>query len=821
MTLVIVGEKAVFINIQESVVRIPFAYRLPLRSSLLALCLGLTAPAWSQSSATDPAKINLHIVAQPLDKALTELAAKTGLLVGADSSLLAGKQAPALDGSYTPPAALRKLLEGSGLEAVPGSNGSYMLRRIPVASSAMLPEVRVTAQEDAWGHVDGYVARRSSTATKTGAPIIETPQSISVVTADRIEALGATTLKDVLAYTPGIDIAPYGTDSRYDWISIRGFDAYSPGFYQDGLQLRNNGNWAIWQTENYGMERIEIMRGPSSVLYGQNGPGGMINVVSKKPTLERKSEVQFQLGSDDRKQLAGDFSGSLNEDGTALYRVVGLVRNANLPDGSMPDDRIYLAPSLTLKPSTETTVTLLSQFLNSRAGTYVRSLPAQGTLVKTPAGTKLPTDVYTGEPDFNHLDQDQWMLGYLLEHRANETWSFRQNVRYAHMKMDYGQVSSSGFVTVAPGDPADPANYRILNRAVYGSKEKVRSFVIDNQAQADLVAGDWKHTLLAGVDYQNSSFDQRFYGNAAPPIDIYDPVYGQPITLGSAYMDYKTKLVQTGVYLQDQAKFGNWVTTLAGRYDWASIENDDHLGSLDSKQNDGKFTGRAGLVYLHPSGWAPYASYSTSFTPTTTIDAGTGKPFDPETGRQIEAGIRYQPVGYKAMYSAAIFDLRRQNMISYVPLTTIPKQTGEITVRGLELEAVVTPMSNLNLTAAYAYTPKADVTKSEIPEEIGKQSTAVSEHRLSLWGDYRFAMGIKVGLGARYIGSTNGINESAIAKVPAYTLFDALVGYDIGRWSLALNMQNLTDKEYLTNCGSISCYYGNQRRALMTATYRW
>lgn len=795
------------------------ACRLPLRVSLFALCLGIAAPAWSQ--APEQARVHLHIAAQPLDKALTELAAKTGLLVGADSSLLSGKQAPALDGSYTPAAALRKLLEGSGLDAVPGTNGSYQLRRVPASSTAVLPEVRVTATEDAWGRVDGYVAKRSSTGTKTGASIMETPQSISVVTADRIEAMGATTLKDVLAYTPGVEIAPYGTDSRYDWMVIRGFDAYAPGFYQDGLQLRNNAYWAIWQTENYGLERIEIMRGPSSILYGQNGPGGMINVVSKKPLAERRNELQMQLGTDARRQLAGDFSGPLNEDGTVLYRVVGLVRDAEMPQGDMRDDRFYLAPSLTLKPSTQTSITLMSHFLRSRAGTYVRSLPEQGTLVKTPAGTKLPTDAYISEPDFNQLNQDQWSLGYMLEHKPNDAWSFRQNVRYAHLQMDYQQVSPRAYVSFN-ADPTDPVNYRELTRRVHASKEKTGLFTMDNQAQLELDMGSVKHTLLAGLDYQNGRFDQTsYFSGTVGNIDIYNPVYGGPVTLGTPDMDLRTKLIQTGLYLQDQIKWGNWVATVGGRHDRATVDVDDYLLGSSSSQTDGKFSGRAGLVYLHPSGWAPYASYSTSFVPNTTIDPSTGSAFDPETGRQVEAGIRYQPAEYKAIYSAAIFDLRRQNYITYDPATFAPKQAGEVTVRGLELEAVVTPLAGLNLTAAYAYTPKADVTKSADPAEIGKQASAVSKHRLSLWGDYRFSTGVKVGLGARYVGSTHGNYETAVTEVPAYTLIDAMVGYDIGRWSLALNASNLTDKEYISNCGYGSCYYGTQRRVLMTATYRW
>jgi iron complex outermembrane receptor protein len=582
-SLVIVGETAVFTNLEEFLVR-HVSLRPPFRLALLALCLGLAVPAWSQSPAPVQAAVHLHINAQSLDRALTELAAKTGLLIGADSSLLAGKQAPALEGSYTPAAALSKLLEGSGLEAVSGTNGSYQLRRAPLSGTTALPEVRVSATENA-----AYVARLSSTGTKTGGPLVETPQSVSVVTADRIEAMGATTIKDALAFTPGVEIAPYGTDSRYDWMVIRGFEAYAPGFYQDGLQLRNTGNWAIWQTENYGLERIEILRGPSSVLYCQNGPGGMVNVVSKQPLDERRNEVQVQAGSHARRQLAGDFTGPLNEDGSVLYRVVGLVRDAETPQGSMPDDRFYLAPSLTLKPSAQTSLTLLSHVLRSRAGTYVRSLPEQGSLVKTPAGTKLPTDTYISEPEFNRLNQDQWSLGYLLEHKPNDVLTLRQNLRYASLDMDYRQVSLGDFVTFN-ADPSDPINYREMTRQVYASKEKTGLFTLDNQAQLEFGWGAVRHTLLAGFDYQNGRFDQTsYFSGTVANIDLYNPVHGSPVTLGAPDMDQRTRLIQAGVYLQDQVKWGNWVTTVGGRHDRATIDMDDHLADTSTSQVDGKF----------------------------------------------------------------------------------------------------------------------------------------------------------------------------------------------------------------------------------------
>lgn len=762
-----------------------------------------------------------------LEESLNRFGREAGILLSFTTETTVGLRSQGLQGSYAVQAGLDVLLAGSGLQATRQPKGSYLLSRVlagtPVASEMGLPVVTVTAsaeRESAWGPVNGYVAKRSATGTKTDTPIIETPQSISVVTADRIEAIGATTLKDALGYTPGVSITTYGADSRYDWISVRGFDAYSPGFYLDGLPLRNIGTWGIWRTENYGTERLEILRGPASVLYGQSGPGGVVNVVSKRPTAEPFHEIQMQLGDHGHHQLAGDFSGSLDEDGTLLYRLTGFVRNADLPTGNMPDDRLYIAPSLTWRPSTDTSLTLLSHDSRTRAGTYTAAWPARGSLVPTAAGTHVPTSTYTGEPNFNRFEQDQWAVGYLFEHRFDETWTVRQNARYGQLDVDYRGVSGSNFIAVN-GDATDPANYRTIDRSVFASREHVKAFTLDNQVQGKLQLGEWQHTVLVGLDYQRSRFDQVTANGSAPSLDIYSPDYGQAVTIPDPYADAVSTVAQTGLYLQDQIKWERWVATLGGRYDHATSTVDDRLSGTTTRIPDHKFTSRAGLVYLHPSGLAPYLSYSESFVPTATIDPATGSPLKPETGRQYEAGIRYQPPGRTDSYSVAIFDLRRQNYITYDATTYMPKQTGEVLVRGLELEATIQPVSRLNLTGSYAWTPKADVTASINASEIGKQLTAVPEHKLSLWADYRFLDGIKVGVGARYTGSNRGDGETAPAEVPAYTVFDAMVGYDFEHWSLALNVRNIGDKTYIANCAYSSCYYGDPRKAIATATYRW
>ncbi len=692
-------------------------------------------------------------------------------------------------------------------------------------ATSTLPPVTVSADAEEGNHVSGYLARRSATGSKTDTPIIETPQSISVVTSDRMDAIGATRLRDALGYTPGVNISPYGADSRYDWINVRGFDAYSPGFYQDGLPLRNANSFSVWKTENYGAERIEVLRGPASVLYGLGSPGGVVNQASKRPTEAPIRELQIQYGSNAHRQIAGDFGGALDADGKVLYRITGVLRDAQLPAGKMDDDRTFLAPSLTWKISSDTTLTAYAQIMRNRAGVYVRTRPWAGSLMPSAIGTFIPSALFTGNPHFDRFNQDQELLGYSFEHRFNDTFTFRQNARAGRLRVDYAGLQSPSFATLNPDDEFDPVNFQNLSRSIFSSRESVRAFAMDNQLQADLRSGDWKHKVLVGVDYQHSNFEATSAsGGSSPLLNIaYPSYYGGPFELPDPYAMDATRLKQTGLYIQDQIKWRDvWQLTIGGRYDRAESNVFSRLDGTKTDGSDHKFSKRAGLVYLAPNGWAPYLSYTESFNPSSVVNPATKRLFSPETGRQYEAGLRYQPPGTKDSYSLAVFDLRRKNYVSF-DANFVPKQTGEISVRGLEFEATTQPIPRMNVTASYSYTPRAIVVASARPEEIGKQATAVPRNQLTLWGDYRFTNGIKVGMGLRYVGATRGNGGGSPIPVRAYTLLDAMIGYDIERWSLALNVRNLTNKTYIANCDtpSQSCYYGDQRKVLATATYRW
>ena len=691
------------------------------------------------------------------------------------------------------------------------------------AAPSTLPEVRVKSSADtetATGPALGYSAKRSATGSKTDTALVETPQSVSVLTRERIEAQGADTVVDALGYTAGVTAGVYGQDSRYDWINLRGFDLYSPGFYVDGLQTRNNGSWASFRSNPYGLERIEVLRGPSSVLFGQGSPGGLLNLVSKRPTAEPQRELRLQLGSHERRELAGDVSGPLNEDGSLLYRLTALARDSGTQVDHADDDRVFLAPALSWKLSPDTQLTLLSQFERIRSAATSGFLPREGTLVAGPNG-RIPVSRFVGEPGYDHFDQDQWAFGYALEHRAGATWTLRQNARVSRVDLDYRQLYGAGL------DPADPER-RTLQRFAFGSDETIEALTIDTQAEARFTTGALAHTLLIGLDHQRNDFDQFSVFGLAPSLDVYAPVYGQPVADGAPFANARTRLEQTGLYVQDQARLGErWVFVLGGRHDRARSRSHDRLGDTRSRQSDSAFSGRAGVVYLMPSGVAPYLSYAESFSPSVGTDVDTGRAFEPETGRQVEAGVRWQPAGRELLLSAAVFDIRRQNYLSTEPGTFIPRQTGEVASRGVEFEAVGRVAPGLSLTAAYIWLRDFDITASADPAEVGKRGINAAEHSASLWADYRFGAGALAGwglaAGARYTGSQYGsTGEAPESRVPGYTLFDAALSYDTPAWRLALTARNLGDKRVVATCSAAgTCFYGAARSVHATLTHRW
>ncbi|MFE8644440.1 TonB-dependent siderophore receptor [Sphingomonas sp. NCPPB 2930] len=676
-----------------------------------------------------------------------------------------------------------------------------------------LSTVTVTGgDESATGPVPGFVAKRAATATKTDTPLAETPQSISVVTRDQIEAQGALTLRQTTAYSAGV-VSSY-FDSRVDSFRARGGDVAQ---YQDGM-LRTYGTYNSTKTEPYTLERVELLRGPSSVLYGQGGVGGLLNIVSKRPQAETLREIQVQAGSYDRRQLAIDFTGPLDAEGKWLYRFVAVGRDSGAQVNFVRDDRVVLAPSLTWRPSADTSLTLQALHQNDKSGSLIGFFPWQGTLFPAPFGP-IPTATFTGEPGYDAYDSKQNSLGYLFSHRFDDTWTVRQNFRAVKTEVDYRTAYTSFVAVPGTGRPARPvfnADNRTINRDLTQQRNGGEMLLLDNQAEARFATGAAGHTVLAGLDAQrNVSSTANGRGRAAP-LDVYNPVYGDYTAPTSLTASPDVTQRQLGLYLQDQIKWGRWAATLGLRHDTAQTD------STSAKVDDNAWTKRAGLVYLADSGWAPYVSYTESFLPLGGVDLG-GTPFKPQRGKQYEAGVRWQPAGGRGSLLAAVYDLRDTNRKTGDPANPLNSiQIGEVHIKGLELEGKLSLPGSWDATAAYAWTD-AKVSRATDATQ-GKRVSGVPEQSASFWLSRRFALGGRGGFtaggGVRYLGASWDGTDTL--RTPASTLFDAFLAYDTGPWRLALNAVNLTDKVQITTCLTRGdCFYGQRRTVTATATYRF
>ncbi|MEI5676955.1 TonB-dependent siderophore receptor [Mesorhizobium sp. CGMCC 1.15528] len=693
------------------------------------------------------------------------------------------------------------------------SGGAIVLDQVTIESRV----------ENAWGPVDGYVASRSATGSKTDTPLIETPQSISVVTADQMEAQRVESLGNALRYTPGVSGEMWGNDTRGSGLQVRGFDAWDEIFFKDGLRLKGSAFVSFLSLEPYGAERIEILHGPASVLYGQNSPGGIINYVSKRPTGETFREIEVSAGSFDRYQTQFDMGGKIDEAGVLSYRLTGLLRDGNIDVDFVNDDRIFIAPSLKWQPDEDTSLTVLGTYQRNKGGWGIQFLPAEGTVFPGLGGKRLPNNIFVGEPAFDEFNPTFAMLGYEFEHRVNETWQVRQNARYSYLYNGEQFGVFGGGANPNPDlEPGLDPDGHTYHRYVDAGRSKFGNFAIDNQAQATFDTGPLAHTLLMGLDYQYTDYsDWGAGGDIAPLDDIFNPVYGAPIGELTPYMDVDARQWQVGLYAQDQIKYENWVLSFGGRQDWTQSKSFDKLEGGESEQSDSAFTGRVGLVYLSDIGLAPYVSYSTSFMP----EIGTnneGEAFKPETGEQYEIGVKYQPVGWNSFVTVSAFDLTRENVTRSYGNDTF--QTGKIRSRGIELEGVASLDSGWDIKLAYAYIDMKIVDDGD--GTGGNTPYGVPQHRLSLWGDYTFRSGMLEGFGGgaglRYIGSSFGDDANSF-EVPAATLVDAAVHYDWKNMKFQLNASNLFDKQYVTSCYSRSsgCFYGEGRKITGSVKYRW
>ena len=685
-----------------------------------------------------------------------------------------------------------------------------------------------------------FVPSGAISANKTDIPLIETPQSVSVITRDQIDLLHFVDVQQAVRYTAGVFGENYGPDQRYDFITVRGF---TPKQYIDGLAAPISTTIYSVGVDLYAFDAIDILKGPSSVLYGNAPPGGLYNLTSRRASGTFGGEVTAQYGyeeyrPDDYKEIATSITGPINNSLNA--RMTFLYRNRDGKIDDVRSHRVFLAPTVTWNMGPDTSLTGLFYFQRDKVqGDTFSFLPVYGTLLPNPNG-RIPRGTNLGEPSINIIRRHQMAAGYEFSHEFSPALTFKSNVkwnRYNEGGPEDAVYGGAGLINIT--NPADPSYFRTVGRFNFTYFEKVRSFAMDNRLSAKFETGAVRHKVLLGVDTRNVANYALFGFGGATNIDLYDPVYGAPqvtpplgVSFGFPVDPFNNqRLKQTGIYAQDQVNFGDLFVTLGGRYDWVNMLN--RTTDITTKQS--KFTYRVGANYVTDSGFSPYVSYATSFEPVLGIDSVTNKDFKPSTGKQIEGGIKYDarglPDDVKLFATASIFKINQKNVVSTAPSVTpvFGTQSGEVEVYGGELEVVARIREQLSINASYSYN-HSEVTKSAVAVEIGAPLPTTPKHKVSMFVDYTVKRGslggLGFGVGGRYTsssaGSLPGPFNLTVYDAPGVTLFDATVHYDIPGWRFAINGSNVFDKLYVARCaGPAGCGYGAGRLILGSVTKRF
>jgi iron complex outermembrane receptor protein len=715
-------------------------------------------------------------------------------------------------------AALAALATLTALAATPAL--MRPVRAQDTAPPATLPEVKVTADKDretAGGPVSGYTARRSATATKTDTPLSEVPQSITVIGADQIRDQASQNMQEVLRYTAGVRAELYGIDNRGDWFSMRGGSEGST--LLDGLRLPLSGWWGIVRNEPYAFERIEVLRGPASLVAGQNGPGGVVNLVSKRPQADAVREVALQLGNYEHRQVATDLTGPIDPEGRLLYRVVALVKDSNTQVDHAFDKRRLFAPSLTWKLTPATPLTLFAEHQKDESGNTNAFLPYQGTVLPAPNGP-IPMETFIGEPDWDTYGGTRNRAGWHVRHDLTPQWHLRHNLRHDRVEGTMRTMYAAWWLGFADSTGAPDPNGRYLNRIWYANDDNSRITNADLLLEGELKHGTTRHTLLFGIDGMTQKSDQKSWSGAATPLDVYTPVYGTfalPALPDAPAVDNRIRRV--GVLAQDQIRFDDrWVLVAGLRRDRATAES-----TGTPEQNDSATSRSLGAVLL-AGPWSPYVSYSESFEPVAGTTAG-GAAFEPMRGKQVETGVKWQAPDRRLAASGAAFKLIERNRLATDPNNVnFSIQRGEITVEGLELELSAN-LRSWDLLASYTYTDaRVTSTTADDVRYLDQQIYGIPVNAAAVWAIHRFGTfglpGLRAGLGVRHVDEvSDGIGQQ---YVPSVTQLDALVSYETGAWRAALNVNNLTDKKYVAACLERGdCWFGARRKAVATLAYRW
>ena len=646
----------------------------------------------------------------------------------------------------------------------------------PATAAPQLQEVRINASTE---KDMGFAPVEAQTASKAPMRRLETPQSVSVVTREQMESRQITNVQQALQTVAGVSPVNFGRRG-FDDLNIRGFRS-TESILVDGL-VQSPGMWAKLQP--YGYERFEVLKGSASVLYGQVQPGGIVNAVSKRPKKEAINEVGVEVGSFGQRTLQADINRPLSESGKTALRINAQVSNADDPTQFVYRKDRWFAPSLSIDLGAQTDLVLFATYSQSE---WMRQqgITPYGTLLPNRNGT-LSRTMFTGDPSFGVYDVESTTVGYALEHRLSDAMTFRQNVRYETEK------GTGNFVS----NQALQANQRLQNRQASRQYMDYDLLATDTSLLSRIEALGVKHQLVTGLDVRSGTSLLASRTCRIGALDLFAPVYGMQAACPEALTnDAPSKLTVTGLYAQDQIKFGQGWTALVGlRRDWSTTDTDNRVAQTQIRQKDTATTVSAGLVYEFKPGWSAYGSYGESFLPQSGLTF-SGAPFAPETGKQWEAGVKYESPNGQITGALAVFDLVRENVTTADPVNTgFSVQTGEQRARGLELELGADLKNGWKITSAYTYT-QTKVTRDTNPAIVGQPLNLTPRHTLTAWATYKLPQvpRVTLGVGGRCVSEQIG---SYPFTLPSYFVADASISYVGENYRITAGVKNLFDKAY-------------------------
>ncbi|EQA1593974.1 TonB-dependent siderophore receptor [Enterobacter hormaechei] len=656
----------------------------------------------------------------------------------------------------------------------------------------------------------------TNSATKSAVAESKTPQVINTIAAKEIEQRHASSVNEILRYAPGVSTEVRGSTSYMSEYKIRGFNV-DQEFY-NGLQLPYNvtGNTKA-RIDPLLIESVDILKGPSSVLYGGGSPGGLVNIQSKKPQKEAKTELGFNTGNRNLKEGYLDSTGQIaNSDWN--YRLLGKATESDEQAHTTRYENYLVAPSVTWQPDDKTRLTIDALAQNTPSLTPSDPMPLSYLRSKYADRRDYAGDEWSG------FKQRQWMLGYSFEHEFDSGWGFNQKARYFDVDTHQRSAYSTG----------TGSEVFQLNRFAYTTDEDLQSFNIDNQVTRTVALGDWQHHLLAGFDYQklNSHFHYR-YASSTPGIDMRNPDHSQidndALGLETAQKN-RLGYQQNGYYLQDQIAFGGLNVLASLRFDDYRSVTTNYLQNGDKAWvSQDRLTKRLGALYAFENGLSPFISYSEGFAPVSPQGTLTAKDVKPTTSKQVEGGVKYLLAEYATTFTASVFNIRQKNVVTSDPGFLNYRQTGEVESKGAELSAISRPTDNLTLIANYAYTHAIN---TEDDKYQGKRPTQVPENAFNLWGDYTFdstpLRGLTLGAGARYTGPMEISPANDAGKLGGTTQYDLAASYRMGELAPSLegltlkaSAQNVTNKETLTCYDATNCWIGRDRTFQVGASYNF